>query len=341
VIKDALGRARLRRKNPRSGLTSSASCLVAFRRGHATAHWKRLLAQHEQGERDRKADFGDQPEASAGRLAVTEAKDAGEGPIVSCCWSRRAKSLTANFRRIRRRFAGRLNRLGACGESKKTVADRSNPDFHVGPVSATQFWQPGENRIRDGLTAPTASLWLHSGSFAAFASLMDPGAVFAAAGITGPSASPTSWSRPKADRGPTLQGGSIWAGAAVIAAVTNALEGREFSVRVSGGRLARSLCGRGRTIFGPRAPKAAGGDGGRGWRAEPRPRDAGVALGAGLRQWRRAGFLMSASPGFGPSPNLSYAIVFPAAGLGWAEAAMKRGRVRGGGRQRRRARSRI
>src|SRR3954466_16057825 len=106
------------------------------------------------------------------------------------------------------------------------------------------------------------------------------------------------------------------AGAAVIAAVTNALEGREF-------------------------PFVFGGDGAS-FAVAPgdldRAREALAATAAWVRQdldlamrvalvpvsaVRAQGFDIRVAR-FGPSPNLSYAM-FSGGGLGWAEVAMKRG----------------
>src|SRR5258705_3880449 len=106
------------------------------------------------------------------------------------------------------------------------------------------------------------------------------------------------------------------AGAAVIAAVTNALEGREFPF-VFGGDGASFAVG----------PEDLG-----------RAREALAAAGAWVRAdldlvmrvalltvsaVRAQGFDVRIAR-FGPSPNLSYAM-FSGGGLGWAEAAMKRG----------------
>src|SRR3981081_2341562 len=108
------------------------------------------------------------------------------------------------------------------------------------------------------------------------------------------------------------------AGASVIAAVANALEGREF-------------------------PFVFGGDGAS-FAVSPqdveRARDALAATAAwvkddldlemrgGLLAMRatRAQVLDVRVARFGPSPNLSYAM-FSGGGLGWSEAAMKRGEV--------------
>src|SRR5882672_2284865 len=87
------------------------------------------------------------------------------------------------------------------------------------------------------------------------------------------------------------------AGASVIAAVTNALEGREF-------------------------PFVFGGDGASFAVSPddlPRARDALAPVTA-----VRAQGLDVRVARFGPSPNLSYAM-FSGGGLGWADAAMKRG----------------
>jgi hypothetical protein len=106
------------------------------------------------------------------------------------------------------------------------------------------------------------------------------------------------------------------AGAAVIAAVTNALEGREF-------------------------PFVFGGDGAS-FAVSPddleRARDALAATASWVRDDLYLGMRVALIPvaairaqgldvrvaRFGPSPNLSYAM-FSGGGLGWAEAAMKRG----------------
>jgi hypothetical protein len=106
------------------------------------------------------------------------------------------------------------------------------------------------------------------------------------------------------------------AGAAVIAAVTNALEGREFpfvfggdgaSFAVSPGDL-----GRARDALAATATWV-GKDLDLAMRVALVPVAAVRAQGLDVRVAR-----------FGPSPNLSYAM-FSGGGLGWAEAAMKRG----------------
>ena len=106
------------------------------------------------------------------------------------------------------------------------------------------------------------------------------------------------------------------AGAAVIAAVTNALEGREFpfvfggdgaSFAVSPGDLARASEALAATAV---------------WARENLELEMRVAL-VPLAAIRAQGADVRVAR-FGPSANLSYAM-FSGGGLGWAEAAMKRG----------------
>src|SRR6202000_1147941 len=106
------------------------------------------------------------------------------------------------------------------------------------------------------------------------------------------------------------------AGASVIAAVANALEGREFPF-VFGGDGASFAVSPGDLAAGREALAATAA-----WvsedldlvmRVPPVPVGAIRAQGADVRVAR-----------FGPSPNLSYAM-FSGGGLGWAETAMKRG----------------
>src|SRR5207253_1557518 len=106
------------------------------------------------------------------------------------------------------------------------------------------------------------------------------------------------------------------AGAAVIAAVTNALEGREFPF-VFGGDGA-SFAVSPDDLERARAALAATATWGKDdlnlmMRVALVPVSAVRAQGLDIRVAR-----------FGPSPNLSYAM-FSGGGLGWAEAAMKRG----------------
>jgi hypothetical protein len=106
------------------------------------------------------------------------------------------------------------------------------------------------------------------------------------------------------------------AGAAVIAAVTNALEGREFPF-VFGGDGASFAVGPGDVAAAREALAATAtwvGDGlGLSMRIALVPVSAIRAAGLDVRVAR-----------YGPSANLSYAM-FAGGGLGWAEAAMKRG----------------
>ena len=106
------------------------------------------------------------------------------------------------------------------------------------------------------------------------------------------------------------------AGAAVIAAVTNALEGREFpfvfggdgaSFAVAPGDLDRAREALAATAI---------------WVEENLDLAMRVAL-VPVAAVRAQGFDVRVAR-FGPSPNLSYAM-FSGGGLGWAEAAMKRG----------------
>ena len=106
------------------------------------------------------------------------------------------------------------------------------------------------------------------------------------------------------------------AGAAVIAAVTNALEGREFPFVFGGDGASFAV-----------APEDL-----------PRAREALAATAAWVREDLELVMRVALVPvasirakgadvrvaRFGPSPNLSYAM-FSGGGLGWAEAAMKRG----------------
>jgi len=106
------------------------------------------------------------------------------------------------------------------------------------------------------------------------------------------------------------------AGAAVIAAVTNALEGREFPFVFGGDGASLAV-----------APEDL-----------PRAREALAATAAWVREDLELVMRVALVPvasirakgadvrvaRFGPSPNLSYAM-FSGGGLGWAEAAMKRG----------------
>ena len=106
------------------------------------------------------------------------------------------------------------------------------------------------------------------------------------------------------------------AGAAVIAAVTNALEGREFPFVFGGDgasfAIAPADLARAREALAATAI----------WVKEDLDLVMRVAL-VPVKAVRAHGFDVRVAR-FGPSPNLSYAM-FSGGGLGWAEAAMKRG----------------
>ena len=106
------------------------------------------------------------------------------------------------------------------------------------------------------------------------------------------------------------------AGAAVIAAVTNALEGREFPF-VFGGDGASFAVAPGDLASAREALAATAA-----WVREDLELSMRVAL-VPVSAVRAQGLDVSVAR-FGPSANLSYAM-FSGGGLGWAEAAMKRG----------------
>ncbi len=106
------------------------------------------------------------------------------------------------------------------------------------------------------------------------------------------------------------------AGAAVIAAVTNALDGREFPF-VFGGDGASFAVSPGDFDRAREALAATAA-----WVAQDLDLAMRVAL-VPVREIRARGLDVRVAR-FGPSPNLSYAM-FSGGGLGWADAAMKRG----------------
>jgi hypothetical protein len=106
------------------------------------------------------------------------------------------------------------------------------------------------------------------------------------------------------------------AGAAVIAAVTNALEGREFPF-VFGGDGASFAVAPGDLDLAREALAATAA-----WVRQDLELSMRVAL-VPVAAVRAQGLDVRVAR-FGPSPNLSYAM-FSGGGLGWAEAAMKRG----------------
>src|SRR6185312_6545111 len=106
------------------------------------------------------------------------------------------------------------------------------------------------------------------------------------------------------------------AGAAVIAAVTNALDGREFPF-VFGGDGASFAVSPGDLDRAREALAATAA-----WVAQDLDLAMRVAL-VPVKEMRARGLDVRVAR-FGPSPNLSYAM-FSGGGLGWADAAMKRG----------------
>src|SRR6478736_1160914 len=106
------------------------------------------------------------------------------------------------------------------------------------------------------------------------------------------------------------------AGAAVIAAVTNALEGREFPFVFGGDGASFAIAPS--DLEAARAALAATAT----WVGEDLDLVMRVAL-VPVTAVRAQGLDVRVAR-FGPSPNLSYAM-FSGGGLGWAEAAMKRG----------------
>ena len=106
------------------------------------------------------------------------------------------------------------------------------------------------------------------------------------------------------------------AGAAVIAAVTNALEGREFPFVFGGDGASFAVAPA--DLEAARAALAATAT----WVKEDLDLALRVAL-VPVRDVRAQGLDIRVAR-FGPSPNLSYAM-FSGGGLGWADAAMKRG----------------
>jgi hypothetical protein len=186
------------------------------------------------------------------------------------------------------------------------------PEFQTGPYLMTI----SESGYLEGMSTPQHSDTFYSGIpvFRGFASLMDP-ALY--------SPLPHDWTIGVADIVESTKAiaqarykAVNMAGAAVIAAVTNALDGREF-------------------------PFVFGGDGAS-FAISPddldRARDALAAtatwVGEDLDLVMRVALVPVAAvraqdldvrvARFGPSPNLSYAM-FSGGGLGWAETAMKRG----------------
>lgn len=106
------------------------------------------------------------------------------------------------------------------------------------------------------------------------------------------------------------------AGAAVIAAVTNALEGREFPFVFGGDGASFAVAPEDLELAREALAATAT------WVREDLELTMRIAL-VPVAAIRAQGFDVRVAR-FGPSPNLSYAM-FAGGGLGWAEAAMKRG----------------
>src|SRR3982074_1540440 len=168
------------------------------------------------------------------------------------------------------------------------------------------------------MTTPTAPNPFYSGIpvFRGFSRLMDP-ALY--------SPLPDDWSIGIADIVESTRAiaearykAVNMAGAAVIAAVTNALDGREFPFVFGGdgASFAVSPDDLDRARDALAAPAI--------WVKDDLNLVMRVAL-VPVKAVRAQGLDVRVAR-FGPSPNLSYAM-FSGGGLGWAEAAMKRGRV--------------
>src|ERR1700731_3106916 len=166
------------------------------------------------------------------------------------------------------------------------------------------------------MTTPSGSDPFYSGIpvFRGFASLMDP-ALY--------SALPDDWTIGVADVVESTKAiaearykAVNMAGAAVIAAVTNALEGREFPFVFGGDGASFAVAPddleRARDALAATAS----------WVKDDLDLAMRVAL-VPVKAVRAQGLDVRVAR-FGPSPNLSYAM-FSGGGLGWAEAAMKRG----------------
>ena len=133
--------------------------------------------------------------------------------------------------------------------------------------------------------------------------------------MTGPSVSPISSNSTGAIAAKRYKAVNM-AGAAVIAAVTNALAGREFPFVFGGDGASFAVA----PADLPRAGEALAATAA--WVKDDLDLVLRVAL-VPVAAIRAQGFDVRVAR-FGPSPNLSYAM-FSGGGLGWAEAAMKRG----------------
>src|ERR1700737_4256471 len=186
------------------------------------------------------------------------------------------------------------------------------PGFQIRPYLSDDF----NRTILKTMTTPSGSDRFYGSIpvFRGFGSLMDP-ALY--------SALPDDWTIGVADIVESTRAiaearykAVNMAGAAVIAAVTNALDGREFPFVFGGDGASFAVSpddlGRARDALAATAIWVKD-DLNLVMRVALVPVAAGGGRGLAARVAR-----------FGPSPNLSYAM-FSGGGLGWAEAAMKRG----------------
>src|SRR5712675_374643 len=225
----------------------------------------------------------------------------------SCCWSRR-KFSTANCRKTRRRSRAGLTGW-CCGGS--SCSRSAEPDSRSGRICYTvSATRETVNAMADG----TDSFYGSIAVFRGFASLMDP-ALY--------SPLPDDWTIGIADIVESTRAianqrykAVNMAGAAVIAAVTNALEGREFPFVFGGDGASFAVAPA--DLTRARAALASTAT----WVREDLDLSMRVAL-VPVKAVRAQGLDIRVAR-FGPSPNLSYAM-FSGGGLGWAEAAMKRG----------------
>jgi len=203
-----------------------------------------------------------------------------------------------------------------CRQRRANSCVGREPEFRPGRIYL-KISKPGRSRTHDHAQAAATPSTAAFRSFARFSSLMDP-ALY--------SPLPDDWSIGVADIVESTRAiaearykAVNMAGAAVIAAVTNALEGREFPFVFGGDGASFAVSP---DDFAAR-PRCAGGD-----------RDLGqddlnlvlrVALVPVTAVRRRAG--MSASPGSGRR-RICPMRCSPAAGWAWAEAAMKRANSR-------------
>jgi hypothetical protein len=190
---------------------------------------------------------------------------------------------------------------------------RHEPGRHVSPYLSYDFQNPDHPAA---MTASTGSDTFYGGIavFRGFASLMDP-ALYAPL--------PDDWSIGVADIVESTRAiaearykAVNMAGAAVIAAVTNALEGREFPFVFGGDGASFAVAPDDRERVREALAATAI------WVKDDLNLAMRVAL-VPVAAVRAEGLDVRVAR-YGPSPNLSYAM-FSGGGLGWAETAMKRG----------------